>query len=303
VRFAISIPQRVGPEGFDPAGFRKYVARAEELGFESGWTQEQVLGPGDILSPLEAMTYAAACSELIRLGCAVFVFSLHSPLHLAKAITSLDCVSGGRLEVGLVAGGPARPFSAYGVDPSTFVARFNEGLELMKACWTEREITFHGRFWQLDGATMTPKPVQKPHPPIWLGGNHPAAVRRAVRRAHGFFGAGSQTTEAFAQQVQLARQELSSQGRDPPSFRVAKRVYIHVDEDRDRARGELEAALQRHYGRGGLGPVVVAGPPAECVAGLREVEAAGAELIQLNPMVDEADQLERLALEVVPQLS
>jgi probable F420-dependent oxidoreductase len=303
VRFAISIPQHVGAEGFDATGFKNYVARAEELGFESGWTQEQVLGPGHVLSPLEAMTYAAASSERLRLGCAVFVFSLHSPLHLAKAISSLDCLSHGRLEIGLVAGGPARPFSAFNVDASTFVARFNEGLDLMEACWTEPEITFHGRFWQLDDATMTPKPVQKPNPPIWLGGNHPAAVRRAVRRADGFFGAGSQTTENFATQVQVAREELSSQGREPASFRIAKRVYIHVDEDRDRAREQIEEALTRHYGRPGLGPVALAGPPAECVAGLREVAAAGADLIQFNPMVDEAHQLERLAAEVIPQLS
>jgi probable F420-dependent oxidoreductase len=303
VRFAISIPQRVGAGGFGNAGFREYVARAEELGFESGWTQEQILGPGKALSPLEAMTYAAACSERLRLGCAVFVSSLHSPLHLAKSITSLDCLSHGRAEVGLVAGGPGRPFPAFGVDPSTAVARFNEGLELMKACWTQAEITFEGRFWQLQGATMTPKPVQEPHPPIWLGGNHPAALRRAVRRADGFFGAGSQTTEQFAKQVQIAREELSSQGRDPATFRIAKRVYIHVDDDRDRAHEQLDAALTDHYGRSGLGSVAVAGPPAECVAGLREVAAAGAELIQLNPMVDEAQQLERLAAAVIPELA
>ncbi len=303
MRFAISLPQYVGAGGFDAAGFRHYVVRAEELGFESGWTQEQVLGPGNTLSPLEAMTYAAACSVRLRLGCAVFVSSLHSPLHLAKGITSLDCLSQGRAEVGLVAGGPGRPFSAFGVDPKTAVARFNEGLELMKACWTQSEITFDGRFWQLQGTTMTPKPVQEPHPPIWLGGNHPAALRRAVRRADGFFGAGSQRTEQFAQQVQIAREELSSQGRDPASFRIAKRVYVHVDEDRDRARELIEEALTRHYGFSGLGSVAVAGPPADCVAGLREVASAGAQLIQLNPMVDEAHQLERLAAEVIPELS
>ncbi len=303
MRFAISIPQRVGPDGFDAAGFRNYLARAEELGFESAWAQEQVLGPGGALSPLEAMTYAAAWTGRLRVGCAVFVSSLHSPLHLAKAIASLDCLSDGRLEVGLVAGGPARPFSAFGVDPSTFVARFNEGLELMKACWTEPEITFHGRFWQIEGGTMTPKPVQKPHPPIWLGGNHPAAVRRAVRRADGFFGAGSQTTDSFAKQVQVAREELASQGRDPASFRIAKRVYIHLDDDREQARQQIDAALAQHYGRGGLGAVAVSGPPAACIDGVREVAAAGAELIQLNPMVDEAAQLERLAAEVIPQVS
>jgi probable F420-dependent oxidoreductase len=303
VRFAISIPQHVGPDGFDADGFRNYLARAEELGFESAWTQEQVLGPARTLSPLEAMTYAAACTERLRLGCAVFVSPLHSPVHLAKSISALDCLSHGRVEVGLGTGGRGRQFSGFGVDPRTFVARFNEGLSLMIACWTEPQIIFDGRFWQLHGAAMEPKPVQRPHPPIWIGGNHPAAVARAVRRGNRFFGAGSQTTEQFAEQVRIVREQLSRQGRDPASFQIAKRVYIHVDDNSDRARMQIEAALQGHYGRGGLGPVAVAGPPAACVAGLREVAAAGAELIQLNPMVDEAEQLERLAAEVVPQVA
>lgn len=303
MRFAISIPQHVGPDGFDAAGFRRYLARAEELGFESAWTQEQVLGPAGALSPLEAMTYAAACTERLRLGCAVFVSPLHSPLHLAKSISSLDCLSHGRVEVGVGTGGRGRQFSAFGVDRHTFVARFNEGLSLMIACWTEPQIIFHGRFWQVHEATMEPKPVQKPHPPIWIGGNHPAALARAVRRGNGFFGAGSQTTEQFAEQVRIVREELHRQGRDPASFQIAKRVYIHVDDDHARAQEQIEAALAHHYGRRGLGPVAVAGPATACVAGLREVAAAGAELIQLNPMVDEARQLERLAAEVVPEVS
>ena len=193
MRFAISIPQYVGEDGFEPAAFHAYLRRAEELGFASAWTQEQVLGSAPALAPLEALTYAAACTERLRLGCAVFVSPLHTPVHLAKAISTLDCLSRGRLEVGFGTGGRGRRFEAFGVDGSALVARFTEGLALMKACWSEPEINFDGRFWQVFGASMEPKPVQRPHPPIWIGGNHPAALRRAVRLADGFFGAGSQT--------------------------------------------------------------------------------------------------------------
>ena len=182
------------------------------------------------------------------------------------------------------------------------VTRFNEGLALMKACWSEPEITFDGRFWQLDGATMEPKPVQKPHPPIWLGGNHPNALRRAARLGDGFIGAGSQSTANFAQQTPAVREALAELGRDPSSFRFAKRVYVHVDDDRARARERLDAALARHYGRGGWSEVIVAGPPADCVAGLREVVDAGAEMILLNTLVDDTAQMERLAAEVMPAL-
>jgi probable F420-dependent oxidoreductase len=300
MRFAIAIPQHVR-DGFDPEAFRAYLRRAEELGFESAWTQEQVLGGAGALAPLQVMTYAAACTERLRLGCAVFVSTLHSPLHLAKAIASVDCMSAGRVEVGLAAGGRARPFKAFGVDSEAPVARFNEGVALMKACWTEPRIRFDGRFWQLDGSAMEPKPIQKPHPPIWLGGNHPDALRRAVRLGSGFFGAGSQSTAQFAEQAHKVRDEISAQGRDPADFRIAKRVYIHVDDDAGRARQQIEDALAHHYGRDVPG-VAIAGPPDECVTALREVVAAGAELLLLNSLRDEGRQMERLAAEVMPAL-
>ena len=149
---------------------------------------------------------------------------------------------------------------------------------------------------------MEPKPVQKPHPPVWIGGSAPAALRRAVRLGDGFFGAGSQTTAQFAQQAQAVREELERQSRDPATFGIAKRVYIHVDDDEARARERIDAALARHYGRSGLLPVAVAGPPEACVAGVQDVVAAGAEFLLLNPLVDDAQQLERLAAEVIPRV-
>ena len=306
MRFAISIPQYVADGTFDPAAMRRYLARAEELGFASAWTQEQVLGTVPHLGPVETLTFAAACTERMRLGCAVFITSLHSPVHLAKSLSTLDQISRGRLEVGVGIGGRNRMFSAFAVDPETFVARFNEGLRLMRALWTEPRVNFTGRFWQLDGAAMEPKPFQKPGPPVWFGGSPPAALRRAVRHGDGFFGAGSQTTAQFAQQVQIVRDELAQQHRDPASFALAKRVYIAVDDDPGRAHDRMAAALDRLYGYFGLPdmtPVSVFGPPDACVRGLRDVAAAGAELILVNPLFDDEEQMERLAGEVIPQLS
>ncbi len=303
MRFAISIPQYVEEGGFNRDRFRVHLQRAEKLGFEAGWTQEQVLGSAGALSPLETLTFAAAHTERLRLGCVVFVLPLHNPLHLAKAVASLDCLSHGRAEVGVVAGGKGRPFAAFGVDRDRPVSRFNEALALMKVCWTEKEIDFDGRHWKLEHASMEPKPVQKPHPPVWLGGNHPNALKRAVRVGDGFFGAGSQTTAAFTEQVQAIKRELSEQRRDPARFRIAKRVYVHVDDDQSVARERIAAALARHYGGRGLEDVAVAGPPETCAEELRKVIQAGAELILLNPLVDDTQQMERLAAEVLPQLS
>jgi probable F420-dependent oxidoreductase len=303
VRFGISIPQFVDDGSFDPSALQRYLARAEELGFESAWTLEQVLGTVPNVGPLEMMAYAAACTSTLRLGCAVLITTLQSPVHLAKSVASLDQLSRGRVEIGVGTGG-RRQFSPFAVDPDTFVGRFTEGIELMKACWTQPEITFAGRFWQLDGAAMEPKPFQKPHPPLWFGGSAPAALRRAVRHGDGFFGAGSQTTEQFAAQVPVVRAALEEQGAS--GFRIAKRVYLAVDDDAARARERLSGALARMYsvfGVGDLTPVTVSGPPAACVAGLRAVADAGAEMILLNPLFDEAEQMERLAAEVMPELA
>jgi probable F420-dependent oxidoreductase len=306
MRFAISIPQFVTDGSFDPAGFRAYLTRAEALGFESAWTLEQVLGSMPQMSPLEIMSYAAACTDRLRLGCAVFVTPLHSPVHLAKSVSSLDQLSRGRLEVGVGTGGRFRMFSAFGIDGDGLVARFNEGLQLMKALWTEESITFDGRFWQLKNAAMDPKPFQKPYPPVWFGGSHPAALRRAVRHGYGFFGAGSSTTAQFADQVHTVRDALAEAQRDAGDFRIAKRVYIAVDDDTERAEESVRASLHDLYASFGLPdltPVAVFGPPDACVRGLRDVADAGAEMILLNPLNNEAAQMERLAAEVVPRLN
>ncbi|EFH85559.1 LLM class flavin-dependent oxidoreductase [Ktedonobacter racemifer] len=321
MHFAISIPQRVPDGTFDPAKLRDYLTRAESLGFHSAWTQEVVLGSAPALAPLELrsgtqkiefgsvptlaplelMTFAAACTTRLRLGCAVFVSPLHNPIHLAKSISTLDQLSRGRIEVGVGSGGGGRMFSAFEVDPASLIARFTEGLRLMKACWTEPRINFSGRFWQLDGASMEPKPFQKPYPPLWIGANHPAAVRRALRYGNGFFGAGSSTTAQFAQQIHVLREALAESKQDP-SFQIAKRVYIAVDDNVTRAHERVDAGLKQIYGSSGMTAVAVYGPPSACIKGLREVADAGAELIQLHPLFDEAEQMERLAAEVISEV-
>jgi probable F420-dependent oxidoreductase len=305
MRFAISIPQVVSDGSFDPAGLRAHLAQAEDLGFESAWTGEQVLGTLPLLSPLETLAYAAACTRRIRLGCAMFVSSLHNPVHLAKAIASLDQLSGGRAEIGLVTGGPFRMFSAFEVDPASFVARFGEGLQLMKQLWTQPRVDFDGRFWQLRDAAMEPKPLQRPHPPIWLGGSHPNALRRSVRLGQGFVGAGSSTTAQFAQHASTVRAELRQKQCDPSCFTIAKRVYIAVDDDGEAARSRITDALHRRYsyfGLDNLAAVAVAGTVDDCISGLRDIAAAGAHLILLDPLFDEIQQMRRLANDVIPHL-
>jgi probable F420-dependent oxidoreductase len=307
VRFAISIPQ-LDATGFDGAGLRSYLARAEDLGFEGGWVLEQIVGEAPLLAPLELLAYSAACTERLRLGVAVLVSSLHDPLQLAAAVTTVDRLSHGRLDVGVAPGGGFRQFSAFGVEKATFVRHFTEGLQLMKAAWSDKpRVTFHGRFRQVDNLPIQPKPVQRPHPPIWFGGQAPKALARAVRHGDAFLGAGSSTTAKFAEAVKTIRRELAEQGKDPAQFAIGKRVYLMVDDDASRARERVLAGLRRIYGKmPGVEDVPVSGTPDDVAAGLREVIDAGAQMILLNPVGDDVaqdrEQMERLAAEVIPQL-
>jgi len=308
VQFSISIPQ-LDTTRFDAAGMRSYLARAQELGFKGGWVLEQVVGEAPLLAPLELLAYAAACTERLRLGVAVLVSSLHDPLQLASAVTTVDRLSHGRLDVGVAPGGSFRQFPAFGVDKATYISSFTEGLDLMKAAWSdEPRLTFHGRFRQVDDLAIQPKPMQRPHPPIWFGGQAPKALARAVRHGNAFLGAGSSTTANFAEAVKTVRRELAEQDKDPRQFNIGKRVYLMIDDDPANARERVVAGLRRIYGSMlGIDAVPVSGTVNDVATGLREVIAAGAGMILLNPVgrdvAENREQMERLAAEVIPQLS
>jgi probable F420-dependent oxidoreductase len=306
MRFAISIPQLYADGEFSPDAFRSYFARAESLGcYESAWAQEMTLSAAPQFAPMEAMTYAAACTSRLRIGCTVFVSTLHSPVHFAKSLATLDQLSQGRLDIGIGTGGPGRPFAAFGVDGARYLPRFTEGVALMKALWTQPRVTFDGEFWQLKDVTMEPKPWQKPYPPLWFGAAGESALRRAVRLGDGFFGAGSATLPAFASQVQTVRAALAAAGRPAAEFPIAKRLYIAIDSDAARARARMNAALEALYGRRqpSIEEAAVAGTTSECVAAVRTAADAGAELILFTPLYEMTEHMEQIAAEVIPQVA
>ncbi len=303
IDLAVSIPQTFPGRAPDPDFIRRYLARAEALGFHSAWVVEQVVGSIPSLEPIELMTWAAATTSRIRLGSAVLLTALRDPVHTAKSLTTLDHLSGGRLMVGVGLGGQPAVYPAYGLKPDRRAARFAEGIRVMKRLWTEPRVTFEGEFFTLKNLPQEPKPVQKPHPPLWFGAHHPNALKRAVELGDGFMGAGSLSTAKFADEVKLLRRLLAEAKRDPATFPVAKRVYIAVDRDKARAGKRLGEWFGAFYGKAQMAEEVsVWGPPGECVEALKQVVAAGAGLLMLNPVFDELEQLELFASEIGPKL-
>jgi probable F420-dependent oxidoreductase len=173
---------------------------AESAGFDSVWTGEHVVLPDPqvppsplppehaLLDPAVALTYIAAHTKTIRLGTGIIILPQRNPLVLAKELASLDVVSGGRLLFGLGVGYLKPEFEALGVPFDDKGPRAMEHLEAMLALWTQPEPSYQGKFVAFAGIQAMPRPVQKPHPPIIIGGHAPAAFRRAVQHANGWYG-------------------------------------------------------------------------------------------------------------------
>jgi len=311
MRFGMPIPQVFLNGRADVELIRDCLTLGEELGFDSAWTQDQVIGDVSLLECMTLMTYAAACTERMRLGVSVIVFPIRNPVQLAKSVSSLDHLSNGRIDLGIGLGPPALAenfYASFGTHYSERVRRFNEGLAIMRALWTEEQVELNGEFYQLKGTAMEPKPLQKPHPPVIFGGQHPAALKRAALHADAYMGAGPTTTAEFREHVTILKEQLEAAGRDPATFPVSKRVYLHVDDDAAHAKQVLDDFFGARYpwmirsNPDFVADICVWGTPEQCAEGLARVRDCGAGLIVLNPIRDFREQIKRLAHDVLPLL-
>lgn len=305
VIFGISAPQIHPERSLDPVETQTYIQRAERLGFHSLWVTDPTgLRVATALEGLSLLNYAAALTKTIRLGTAVLAIPIRSAVQMAKALATLDQLSGGRLIVGVGLGAFPRTYPAYGLSAEHRVGRLLEGIALMQMLWTEERVTFNGRFAQLLDASLSPKPLQKPYPPIWFGGSVPAALKRAAKFGTGFICGGSNSTAEFKEQVKVVRSTLETAKRDPENFTIAKRVFVVVDRDRQRAKKKLSEWCAWYYGKPDLADKVgVYGKPNECGEQLAEVVAAGARMVILNPVCEMVNQLHVLAEDIVPLFS
>jgi probable F420-dependent oxidoreductase len=299
----VAIPQTFATSPIDLRLIREFLPKAEQLGYDSVWVQEQIITAYGILEPVTLLTYAAAFTSKVRLGASVLLPVIRNPIQLAKSLASLDQLSQGRLTVGVGIGGPHIPEAVFGVSGGRRSRRFVEALDVVKALWTQPRAAFNGEYWRFEKIPMEPKPVQQPHPPIWFGAREEVALKRAVRHGDGWMGAGSSSSADFVQHYQTLRRLLDEAGRDPATFPISKRVYIAVDGDRDRGERRLREWFGARYRNADMAPrVSIWGGTAECIDRLQELVRAGAQHLMLNPVFDEMEHLDVLAREVMPHL-
>ena len=294
IPLGMSLPHR-SPDPIDMAAVRQVAQRADALGFRELWVTENTLDHVPSFDPITVLTYAAAVTTRIRLGVAVLVLPVSHPIHVAHQVATLDHVSHGRaiLGVGL---GRADRYASFQVPREHRVRRFCEGVELIKALWTQAKVDYRGDVFRVEGGAIPLKPVQTPHPPIWLGGNHPDAIRRAATLAEGWMGSGGSSQATFARSVPVLREALEKAGRDPATFPLSKRVFLSVHERADVARAEVERWFATVYHNpAGADASGVHGTPEQVRERLEELVALGANHLLLNPVCRYAEQVEALA--------
>jgi probable F420-dependent oxidoreductase len=192
-----------------PDGLVAAVRRAEEAGFDSVWAGEHIvlpdpqvppspMAPQDpALDPLYALTWAAAHTTTLRLTTGIVILPQRNPVVLAKEVASLDVLSGGRVALGIGAGYLEPEFRAVGANFAERGAVTDEYLDVLHTLWYDEHPEYHGRFADFAGVDAHPRPVQRPIP-IVVGGHRPPAYRRAVARAHGWYGYGLTPEDAAA---------------------------------------------------------------------------------------------------------
>lgn len=292
MRFSVPLPQLAGD---DVATFAR---RAEELGFDGFWTLDSAVAGrtahNPMLDGLQLLSYVAAITKTPTLGVAVIVLPRRNAALLAKELATVDQLSGGRVVAGVGLGVSDGSEAALGFPTDRHVRRMTETVKAMRAFWTQEEASFDGELLSFSGVRIQPKPVATL--PIWFGGAHPNAIRRAARLADGWIGAGSQATAAVLDQLRLLREQLEQAGRDPAVFPTAKRVYISVESDEQTARDKLTPILDGMYGAPGLTDrVAVCGTAEQVADGIRPLIDAGVGEILLHFLHESSEQLEAAA--------
>jgi len=298
MKFGVTIPNNWGVEDV-----RQVLAMgplAEDLGYDSIWVMDHLFNTGYIRErlddkpyyhPLATLSHLTATTTRVGLGTSVLVLPYHNPVELAKYTATLDQMSGGRVLLGVGVGAMTEEFEALGVSMRQRGALTNECIAIMKELWTNPDPSYHSSRWHFSDLKFSPKPVQKPHIPLWIGGSSPGAMKRAATMGDGWHPSGL-TPEQFNVGREEVRKMASAAGRDPDSLVMSMRVEVEV---------HGKPSSQRAQGRSRLPGNDIE----EMIAGIRAYESAGVQHIVLALNSGDVPKLtawmENIAKQVMPQ--
>jgi alkanesulfonate monooxygenase SsuD/methylene tetrahydromethanopterin reductase-like flavin-dependent oxidoreductase (luciferase family) len=309
--------------------FVDYVAEAEELGFESVFLVEHhFTGFGQISASLNLLCYLAARTKRIRLGTAVMVLPWHNPALLVEQAATVDVLSNGRLDLGVGRGYRYSEFAGFRMSMDEAEARYQECLAFIKQAWTaDGRFSHDGTYWHYDNVVIEPTPVQRPHPPLWIGANSDASIANAAKDGFNLLLAQHGTPEECGRKVAIYRVAVEASGRtfDPFSAGVTRAFHMaHTAAERERQH-ELRIRFLRNVRHLSEPPPGVAasghfrpfasdddmkqhtetdaliGTPEEIVRRLKDYEAAGVQHLLLMDVGGSRESLRIFGREILPE--
>jgi alkanesulfonate monooxygenase len=329
-KFGVFLPSVIDERPPSLEALCAYAERAEALGLDSLWVIDHLFRAAPSykvtwLEPLTVLTAVAARTRRATLGTGILVLPIRDPVILAKQVASLDVLTGGRVILGVGTGWNENEFAACRIPYAERGGRAEEIIELLKRLWTEERVTFEGRYYRVRDVTLEPRPVQRPHPPIWIGGGvwypdraahltdlpgyRPAAVlRRVARLGDGHFPSYRAMVDSDMTHVRRAFERVRAvareYGRDPAGLTLATQEYLYLVEGGSRGFDRARAAVARFT------PLpfeearrlYLLGTPDEVVRMIRARLAAGVQHVTFCPIVPDPAQLELLARRVLPRV-
>lgn len=285
-----------------PENVVNFAKKCEAMGCQSMWTIDRIAY--DNLEPLTVLAAAAGVTQKIRLGTSVLLGNLRHASHVAKIVSTLDFISNGRVTLGLGFGSRESDYKAVEIPFEHRGSRAVEQVQLMKRLWSEDSVTFKGKFYNVENLSVGPKPIQKPHPPIWTGGSAEVALKRAGTWADGFI-CGSSAIPEFPSTWEKIAGYARAAGRDPNRIRKAGLTFMAIHDDQSKAVRAVEDYVMRYYGRlrADVANTSLVGSPAAVTERIGAFLSKGLDTLIIGVADPDPRQLDLFGEKVVPQLS
>ena len=261
---------------------RKTAELCDELGYHSVWFYDHILGMGELdLDIFESWTLMSALSTVtsnVRLGTMVLCNSFRPPALLAKMASTLDVISGGRLEFAMGAGWFEPEYRAYGYDfpdPATRIKQLAESVKIIKALWTEEKPDVDGKYYRIKDAYCNPKPVQKPHPPVIIGGAGEKHLLRVVAEHANEWNCPANHSLSIDSKLQVLKKHCTAVGRNPDNIKISQQTVCVLAKDEAELAEKLPKAQMRYGFFGDVEKLGIIVTPDQCIRKIEENEKKG----------------------------
>jgi len=309
-----------------------YICEAEALGFHSVFLVEHhFTGFGQISATLNFLTYLAAKTTRIRLGTAVLVLPWHNPALLAEQAATLDLLSNGRLDLGIGKGYRWGEFHGFCMPMAQAGERYDEAVQFLRKAWTTQgRFSHHGKYWDYEDVVIEPAPVQRPHPPLWVGAASASSIRATAEGGFNLLLGQAGSPELVAENIAIYRRAVEAQGRafDPMSVGLTRALHIATTPAEREAAHQLRATFMRNVQQLSLSPTgdspllgrprramsaedmrratetdALIGPPDEIVRRLQQLRAGGVEYVMVIDVGGSLPALRSFAREIMAEFA